>query len=52
MGSSTFWAALRSYVAAHRHQLSNNAALLDWLDERTTQDLGRTLFAPRFPSIY
>jgi hypothetical protein len=52
MGSSTFWAALRSYVAAHRHQLSNNAALLDWLDERTTKDLGRTLFAPRFPSIY
>ena len=52
MGSTAFWAALKSYVAAHRHQISSNAALLDWLDERTSKDLRRTLFAPRFPSIY
>lgn len=52
MGSTRFWSALRSYVAAHRHQLSDSRTLLTWLDERTTEDLGRSLFAPRFPSIY
>ena len=52
MGSTRFWAALRAYVAAHRHQLSDERTLLTWLDERTPKTLGRSIFAPRFPSIY
>jgi hypothetical protein len=52
MGSSAFWSAMREYVAAHRHQLSDNRTLLTWLDERTSRTLGRSIFAPRFPSIY
>ena len=52
MGSTRFWSALRSYVAEHRHQLADTRTLLAWLDERTPKTLGRSLFAPRFPSIY
>jgi aminopeptidase N len=52
MGSTRFWSALREYVATHRHQLSDNRTLLTWLDERTPETLGRSIFAPRFPSIY
>jgi hypothetical protein len=52
MGSTAFWSAMREYVAAHRHQLSDNRTLLTWLDERTSRTLGRSIFAPRFPSIY
>lgn len=52
MGSTRFWTALREYVAAHRHQLSDERTLLTWLDERTPKTLGSSIFAPRFPSIY
>ncbi len=52
MGSTRFWAALRAYVTDHRHQLSDTRTLLTWLDERTTENLGRSVFGPRFPSIY
>jgi hypothetical protein len=52
MGSAAFWSALRSYIAQHRHQLSTNLTLLSWLDERTPKTLGRSIFEPRFPSIY
>ena len=52
MGSTRFWVALREYVAAHRHQLSDERTLLTWLDGRTAMSLGSSIFAPRFPSIY
>jgi hypothetical protein len=52
MGSTAFWAALRRYVADHRYGLSNNTILLDALDDATSVNLGSSLFAPRFPTIY
>jgi len=52
MGSDVFWTAIRAYIATHRHQLVTNETLLDWLDARTSRDLGRSLFESRFPSIY
>ena len=52
MGSTAFWAAMRGYVADHRYGLSTTKALLRALDDGTSKDLGRTLFAPRFPRIY
>jgi hypothetical protein len=52
MGSTAFWAAMRGYVADHRFGLSSTKALLQALDDGTPKDLGRTLFAPRFPRIY
>jgi hypothetical protein len=52
MGSTAFWAALKGYVAEHRYGLSNNETLLEALDDATSKDLARTLFAPRFPRIY
>ncbi|HYH93787.1 MAG TPA: hypothetical protein VD763_11545 [Candidatus Saccharimonadales bacterium] len=52
MGSAAFWAALKGYVATHRYQLSNNRTLLQALDDAASANLGKTLFAPRFPTIY
>jgi hypothetical protein len=52
MGSDRFWSALRHYLASHRYGLSSTKTLLRALDVRTSLDLGATLFAPRFPSIY
>jgi hypothetical protein len=52
MGSTAFWAALRGYVAANRGRIVTNATLLHALDAGTPLDLGRTLFALRFPRIY
>ena len=52
MGSATFWAALRGYVAANAGQISTTERLLDALDDATPIDLGATMFAPRFPKIY
>ncbi|MEO8438248.1 MAG: hypothetical protein ABI562_07285 [Chloroflexota bacterium] len=52
MGSAAFWAALRGYIAANRNGISTNATLLDALDAATPIDLGKTLFATRFPRIY
>lgn len=52
IGSTAFWAALKGYVAAHRYGLVSNATLLDALDAATSKDLGKTLFAPRFPRLY
>jgi hypothetical protein len=52
MGSTAFWAALKGYVARHRYGISTTRSLLDALDAETTKDLGGTLFAPRFPSLY
>ena len=52
MGSAAFWAALRGYIAANRNTISKTETLLDALDAATPIDLGKTLFAPRFPRIY
>ena len=43
---------MRRYIVDHRFGLSSNATLLQALDDATPKDLGGTLFAPRFPSIY
>ena len=52
MGSTAFWAALKGYVTTHRYGISTTRTLLDALDAATPKDLGATLFAPRFPSLY
>jgi len=52
MGSTAFWAALRGYVAANAGRISTTRTLLQALDDGTPLDLGATLFAPRFPTIY
>ena len=52
MGSTAFWAALRGYIAANRNTISTTESLLQALDAGTPIDLGKTLFAPRFPRIY
>ena len=49
MGSTAFWAALRGYIAANRNTISTTQTLLQALDAGTPLDLGKTLFAPRFP---
>ncbi len=52
IGSTAFWAAIKAYVADHRYGFASNETLLDALDRATSKDLGRLLFAPRFPRIY
>ena len=52
MGSTAFWGALRGYVADHRYGIASNQTLLDALDDATSKDLARLLFAARFPRIY
>ena len=52
MGSTAFWSALRGYVAANRDRIVTTSTLLQALDDATPLDLGRTLFASRFPRIY
>jgi hypothetical protein len=52
MGSDLFWATLRAYVEANRHQLVSTATLLRTLDDATPLDLAGLLFAARFPRIY
>ena len=52
MGSTAFWTALRGYIAANRDRIVTTSTLLDALDDATPLDLGRSLFAPRFPRIY
>ncbi len=53
MGSTPFWRAMRAYVAAHRYGLvSGDRTILQALDDATSQNLGASLFAPRFPSYY
>jgi hypothetical protein len=52
MGSTAFWAALKGYVTANRYGFASNATLLSALDRGTSKDLGKLLFAPRFPRIY
>jgi len=52
MGSTAFWAAMRAYLAANRNKIVGTTTLLETLDAATPIDLGRTLFAPRFPRLY
>lgn len=52
IGSAAFWRALRTYVADHRYGMVTNATLLEALDDATSKDLARRLFAARFPRIY
>ena len=52
MGDEAFWAALRGYVEANRHQLTTTATLLRALDDATPLDLAAVLFAARFPRLY
>jgi aminopeptidase N len=52
MGSSAYWTAVRGYIAAHRNGIATTQSLLQALDAGTPLNLGTTLFAPRFPSIY
>lgn len=52
IGDDVFWAAMRSYVEANRHQLVTTRSLLTALDDATELDLVGVLFATRFPRIY
>ena len=52
MGSATFWTALRAYIRANRNAIVTTRTLLDALDRATPLDLGATLYASRFPSLY
>jgi hypothetical protein len=52
MGSTAFWAALNGWADANRYRIATTKSLLDALDAATPIDLGRTLFAPRFPRLY
>jgi hypothetical protein len=51
MGSKAFWAAMRSYVEAHRHGLGGTRLLLDTLQAGSSVDL-MPLIRPRFPALY
>ncbi len=52
MGASAFWPALRRYVADNRNGIASTETLLDALDAATPLNLGKMLFAARFPRIY
>ncbi len=51
MGSSTFWAAIRGYLAAHRFGLVHTRQLLDAIDAASPIDFAARWRA-RFPSLY
>jgi hypothetical protein len=51
MGSTTFWSALRNYVADNRYRIVATRTLLDALDAATSLDLVPT-YKPRFPRLY
>ena len=51
MGSSLFWATLRSYAQAQRYKISTTPTLLQTLDAATPVSLS-SLFRPRFPNYY
>ncbi len=51
MGSATFWAAIRGYLADHRWGLVETRTLLDALDAATPVNL-ETWWRGRFPTLY
>ena len=51
MGTTVWWNALKSYVAANRYGLVTSRTLLDALDDATPLNLEPT-FRARFPGLY
>jgi hypothetical protein len=51
IGTGTFFATLRRYLADHRWQLVHTRTLLDALDAATTRDLAAG-WRSRFPTLY
>ena len=51
MGTTTFFRALRDYVAANRYKLAATKTLLDTLDNHTSLNLVPR-YHPRFPRLY
>jgi hypothetical protein len=51
MGDARYWAALRTYVSAHRWGIAGTRLLLEALDAATPIDVA-ALAKPRFPSLY
>ena len=51
MGSPTFWAAIRGYLAAHRFGLVHTRQLLDAIDAASPVDFAAR-WRTRFPSLY
>jgi aminopeptidase N len=51
MGTATFFAALRGYIADHRWQLVHTRTLLDALDAATPLNLAAG-WRSRFPTLY
>jgi aminopeptidase N len=51
MGDARYWAALRTYLAAHRFGLAGSRQLLDTLDAATPLDIA-ALARPLFPSRF
>ena len=51
MGTTSYWRAMRDYVAAHRFGLGSTPALLNNLDAHSSYDF-RAAFARRFPRFY
>ena len=49
MGSTTFWTALRAYVAEQRFRITPTKTLLETLDRFTSLNLAPR---PRFPRLY
>jgi hypothetical protein len=51
MGSTTFWAGIRDYLATNRFKIAGTKTLLDTLDAHTPLDLVLG-YRPRFPLHY
>lgn len=51
IGSAAYWAAIRTYIAAHRFGLVHTRTLLDAIDAASTADLAAR-WRSRFPSLY
>jgi hypothetical protein len=51
IGTTRYWAAMRSYVNAHRYGLASTKSLLDTIDAATSINLVPT-YHPRFPRLY
>jgi hypothetical protein len=51
MGSTTFWAGMRDYLATYRFKIGSTKAFLDTLDRHTPLNLVPR-YEPRFPGLY
>jgi hypothetical protein len=52
MGSTSFWIAIRDYLATNRFGIATTQSLLVTLDRHTSADLAAWRFRARFPSLY